>query len=312
MTAPAQVTPLASPAGRSPGRAPGDRRGRRRRWAGAALTGPAWLLLAAVILAPLVVAIYTSLTNDSLSATGPARFVGGQNYQTQVLQGSFWQSLGVTVIIMAGSLLVQIPAGYVLARALLHPLRGRTAFRAVIVLPMMLTPVAVGLMWRFLADPDLGVIRVIASGLHISSDPNLLGSAWEALALIVVVNSWINIPFVTLVLLAAMTGIDAGLFEAAAVDGAGWLQTERRITLPMLAPALGAVCVLRIAADYRMFDLVYTVTQGGPGTATLNLSMLAYQQSMVDFEIGRACAIAVAMALLALPAYWLFAKVTRA
>jgi ABC-type sugar transport system permease subunit len=309
--APAQVSPLTDPSGGARGRL---RRPRTpgRRWAGAALTGPAWILLAAVILAPLAVAIYTSVTNDSLAATGPARFVGAQNYRTQVFTGSFWQSLGVTVIIMAGSLLVQVPIGYLLARALLNPLRGKAAFRAAIALPMMLTPVAIGLMWRFLADPDLGVIRVIAAGLHVSSSPNLLGTPWEALTLIVAVNSWINIPFVTLVLLAGMISIDRELFEAAAVDGGGWLQVERRITMPMVAPALGACCVLRMAADYRMFDLVYTITQGGPGTATLNLSMLAYQQSMVDFEIGRACAIAVAMAILALPAYWLFAKVTRA
>jgi len=309
-TALAKVTSRAgAPGGQAPRRAQG---GRAQRWAGAALTGPVWVLLAAVILAPLVVAIYTSLTNDNLAAAGPTQFVGGQNYHSQVLQGSFWQSAGITVIIMAGSLLVQIPVGYVLARALLHPLRGRAAFRAVIALPMMLTPVAVGLMWRFFADPDLGVIRAIAAGLHTSSNPNLLGTPWEALVLIVVVNSWINIPFVTLVLLAGMIGIEQELFEAAAVDGAGWFQVERRITIPMLGPALAACCVLRMAADYRMFDLVYTITQGGPGTSTLNLSMLAYQQSMVYFEIGRACAIAVAMAILALPAYWLFAKVTRA
>jgi multiple sugar transport system permease protein len=265
-----------------------------------------------VILVPLVVAIYTSLTNDNIAAAGPTRFVGGQNYHSEVLRSSFWRSAGITAIIMVGSLLVQIPVGYVLSRALLHRLRGRAVFRAAIAVPMMLTPVAVGLMWRFFADPDLGVIRAIATGLHASSNPNLLGTAWEALALIVVVNSWINVPFVTLVLLAGMIGIDQELFEAAAVDGAGWFRIERRITIPMIAPTLAACCVLRMAADYRMFDLVYTVTQGGPGTSSLNLSMLAYQQSMVFFDIGRACAIAVAMAILALPAYWLFAKVTRA
>ena len=277
-TALAKVT--GAPGRRTPRRARGGRgdHGPARRWAGAALTGPVWILLAAVILAPLAVAIYTSLTSDNLAAAGSlTHFTGGQNYRSQVLAGSFWHSAGITVIIMLGSMLVQIPAGYVLARALLHPLRGRTAFRAVIALPMMLTPVAVGLMWRFFADPDLGVIRAIAAGLHASSDPNLLGTPGEALALIVIVNSWINIPFVTLVLLAGMIGIDQELFEAAAVDGAGWFRIERRITIPMLGPALTACCVLRMAADYRMFDLVYTITQGGPGTSTLNLSMLAYQ-----------------------------------
>jgi multiple sugar transport system permease protein len=207
--------------------------------------------------------------------------------------------------------MVQIPVGYLLARALLRPLRGRAVLRTAITLPMMLTPVAIGLMWRFLTDPDLGMIRVVASAFT-ASHVNLLASPTGALALVVAVNSWINIPFVTLVLLAGMLTVDESLLESAALDGAGWLQVERYVRLPLLGPVLAVCCVLRAAADYRMFDLVYTITRGGPGNSTLNLSMLAYQQSMVNFQIGRACAIAGAMALLALPAYWLFTKVTHA
>jgi multiple sugar transport system permease protein len=290
-----------------------QRHGRRRRsrLIGAALTTPAWLLLAVVVLCPLVIAVYTSMTNKSLTSVDPSRLVGANNYRTQVLHGEFWSSLRVTVVIMAASLVVQIPVGYLLARALLRPLRGRAILRTAITLPMMLTPVAIGLMWRFLTDPDLGMIRVVASAFT-ASHVNLLASSSGALSLVVAVNSWINIPFVTLVLLAGMLTLDDSLLESAALDGAGWLQVERYVRLPLLGPVLGVCCVLRAAADYRMFDLVYTITRGGPGNSTLNLSMLAYQQSMVNFQVGRACAIAVAMALLALPAYWLFTKVTHA
>ncbi|WP_089155439.1 carbohydrate ABC transporter permease [Micromonospora sp. NBS 11-29] len=297
--------------GRQPSRSRRPGRPGRLRWLGTLLTTPAWLLLLGAVAVPLAVAGYASLTDESLSSVGPAEVVGAENFSREVLHGGFWHSLRVTVIIMAASLAVQIPIGYVLARALVRPLRGRAVFRTAITLPMMLTPVAVGLMWRFLSDPDLGLTRVAASAFGDSSPVNLLASQFGALALVVGVNSWINIPFVTLILLAGLLSVDEALLESAAVDGAGWWQVERYVRLPMIAPVLGVCCVLRAAADYRMFDLVYTVTRGGPGDATLNLSMLAYQQSMVNFEIGRACAIAVAMAVLALPAYWLFTKVTR-
>lgn len=177
---------------------------------------------------------------------------------------------------------------------------------------MMLTPVAVGLVFRFLADPDLGAVRWFASLVDDTWQPNLLGSPWGALGLIIVVNSWINIPFVTLLLLAALVGVPDDLYEAAALDGAGWWRTLTRITLPSIAPVVAVTAALRVAADYRMFDLVFIITRGGPGDSTVNLSMLAYQESMVNFQIGRACAVAVAMAVLALPFYWFFTRMMRA
>lgn len=294
----------------TPGRNPSRRRNLTR-WAGTLFTGPAWVLLLAVVLAPLVTAVYASTTDESLASMEQPARVGGLNYATQVFDGTFAGSLFVTVAIIVLSLAVQVPVGYALALALARPFRGRVVFRAAVTMPMMLTPVAVGLMWRFLADPDLGIVRWIASGVQESAHPNLLGHPVSALLLVVGVNSWINVPFVTLLLLAGLIAIPDELYEAAALDGASRFQVGRYVTLPMLAPVLGVACLLRVAADYRMFDLVYTVTRGGPGDATRNLSMLAYQQGLVNFQIGRACAIAVAMAVIALPAYLLFSRVTR-
>jgi multiple sugar transport system permease protein len=271
---------------------------------------PAWVLLAAVIVVPLGVAVYTSFTNDSLVSIEPSRLIGLDNYRTQ-LTAPFWSSLLVTVEIMVLSLAVQLPIGYALALALARRFRGRAALRAAITLPMLLTPVAVGLMWRFLADPDLGLVRWVASLFDDSAHPNLLGSGAGAVALVVGVNTWINVPFVTLMLLAGLMAIPDDLYEAAALDGASRFQAGRYVTLPLLLPVIAVTSVLRMAADYRMFDLVYVVTRGGPGDATRNLSLLAYQQAFLNFNLGRACAIAVAMAVIALPAYFLLARVTR-
>jgi ABC-type sugar transport system permease subunit len=289
------------------------RRAKRHRTskAGTLFILPALLVLVTVVLVPLGVAVYTSLTNESLISVRPAEFTGLENYRTQVLSADFWASLLVTVQIIVFSLLIQVLVGYVLAHTLVRHFRGRAVFRAVVTLPMLLTPVAVGLMWRFLTDPNLGLIRWISSAVDSSAHPNLLGSPAGAMALIVAVNTWINVPFVTLLLLAGLLAIPDELYEAAALDGANWFMVERYITLPMLLPVLAITCALRVAIDYRMFDLIYVVTQGGPGNATRNLSLLAYQEGIVNFDIGGASAIAVAMAIIALPAYFLLLRVMR-
>jgi ABC-type sugar transport system permease subunit len=292
-------------------RRPAGRPGRRGRLVGTLFTIPAWVLLAAAVVTPLVVAVATSFTDDNLVQTSPSRYVGKLNYAEQVFTSGFRSSLVVTVLIIVFSIAVQLPVGFFLASLLVRPFRGRWAVRAAVTIPMMLTPVAVGLMWRFLADPDLGVIRWLASAFDAGAHPNLFGSQVGALALIVAVNSWINVPFVTLLLMAGLVGIPAEVEEAAAIDGARRVQIVWYIILPMLLPVIAVVTLLRVAADYRMFDLIYVVTQGGPGDATQNLSMLSYQHGLVDFQIGAACAIGVAMAVLALPAYFFYSRVTR-
>lgn len=302
------ASPLDTVAQRRPVRRPA----RHGRLVGTLFTVPAWVLLAAAVVTPLVVAVATSFTDDNLVQTSPSRYVGKLNYVQQVFTSEFRSSLAITVLIIVLSIAVQLPVGFFLASLLVRPFRGRWAVRAAVTIPMMLTPVAVGLMWRFLADPDLGLIRWVASAFDAGAHPNLFGSQVGALALIVAVNSWINVPFVTLLLMAGLVGIPPEVEEAAAIDGARRAQIAWYIIVPMLLPVIAVVTLLRVAADYRMFDLVYVVTQGGPGNSTRNLSMLAYQQGLVNFQIGAACAIGVAMAVLALPAYLLYSRVTRA
>ncbi|MCL2802760.1 MAG: sugar ABC transporter permease [Micrococcales bacterium] len=285
---------------------------RRRRATGLAFLSPALALLLAIMAIPMGLGLYQSLTNESLVRRGQTKFIGLENYADRVIAPGFASAALVTAIIMVLSLAVQLPIGYWLALCLSRRIGASSVFRTILTLPMMLTPVAVGLMWRFLADPDLGIIRWIASTMDSAAHPNVFGSRVSATILIVVVNSWINIPLVTLLLLAGLLGVPDELYEAAAIDGANRWQTRWHITIPSITPVIAVVCVLRLAGDYCMFDLVYTITHGGPGTSTRNLSMLAYQEGLVNYSIGRATAIAMTMAILALPAYLAFRKVSRA
>ena len=284
---------------------------RQRKLTGLGLTVPAMALLLLVVALPLGLGVYQSMTNKALTAPNSGQFIGLENYATKVIAPSFGSATWVTLLIMVLSLTLQLPIGYWLALNLSVPLRASSVFRTIITLPMMLTPVAVGLMWRFLADPDTGLIRWVVSIFGDDSRPNLLNSQFGALALIVVVNSWINIPFVTILLLAGLMGVPQDLYEAATIDGANRWQLRWHVTLPCLMPVLAVTCVLRLAGDYRMFDLVYTVTKGGPGSATRNLSMLTYQEGLVNYNTGRATAMAITMAVMAIPAYFLYRKVSR-
>lgn len=284
---------------------------RRPTLAGLAFTSPAWIVLVFVIVIPLIVAAMTSLTNENLTSVLPPKDVGLRNYQTRVFSDDFLHNLIVTIEIIVLSLLVQIPIGMALALALVKPFRGRALARTLIALPMLLTPIAVGLMWKFVANPDLGVVRLIAEWIDPTARPNVFADSLASLGLIVFVNSWINVPFVTLALLAGLVGIPGDLYEAAAIDGAGRIASFLNVTIPLIMPVLLTTVAIRAVADYRMFDLVYTITKGGPGDATVNLSMRTYQEALLYFTVGRASALAIAMAILALPAYWLFSRVTR-
>ena len=203
-----------------------------------------------------------------------------------------------------------MPLGIGLAVLLAEGLRGSRIFRSVILMPMLLTPVAVGLMWRFMFNSDLGIIDW---GLRSLGLPNVswIGDPGWAVAAIVIVDSWQNIPFVMLFSLAGIQGLSRDPYDAGRVDGASGWQLLRYLTLPMLEPVLLIVLMIRIVEGVKLFDLIYVITAGGPGTATQNLSLLAYRTGFTFLATSRGAAIGVALALMLTPAYILWTRATR-
>jgi multiple sugar transport system permease protein len=272
------------------------------------LTAPLWFLLLAVFALPVLGALWLSFRNETLGAFAPPRFVGFENYRTALADPRFWESIRTTAWLTALGLAMQMPAGIALAVILHRNLRGTQLFRSVLIIPMLLTPVAVGLMWRFMFDTDLGVINWALSvlGLH---GPNWLGSRWGAIWAVVIVDSWQSIPFIMLVVLAGLAGLPNGPQEAAAIDGASALQVFRFVTLPALAPVILVTLMIRIIDSLKMFDIIYIVTtRGGPGTATQTLGMLIYNTGFGFFQTSRAAALGILMVLMVLPVYWLWRR----
>jgi multiple sugar transport system permease protein len=199
--------------------------------------------------------------------------------------------------------------GYLLAVALHRQVRGFRIARTALLIPMLLTPAAVGLMWQFMFNPDLGIIGFLLGkvGLHL----NWLDSPWLAKFVIVIVDSWMNIPFVMLMVVAGMASLPPEPQEAAAVDGASWWATTRHVIIPQLKAVLIITLLVRCVDIVRLFDIIYTTTQGGPGTATQNASLIAFNYTFQFFQTGQGAAMAITLGLLTFPVYFLYVRLTR-
>ncbi len=296
-------------AGGGPARRGGVERATRR--TAELLVLPGWAMLLAVFAIPVLMALWLSFRNETLGAFVAPRFVGFENYRTAFADPRFLEALRTTLIIMGLGLLIQMPLGLGLALLLERRLRGTRLFRTILIVPMLLTPVAVGLMWRFMFETDLGVINWFLDQTFLPPQ-NWLGSRWPAIFAVTFVDSWQSIPFVMLVALAGLAGLPAGPREAASIDGAHPLQVFFHVTLPALGPVLLVIVMIRVVDAIKLFDVIFIVTQrGGPGTATQTLGMLIYNTGFIFFQTSRAAALGVILILLVSPVYFLWRRAAR-
>ena len=281
----------------------------RNRFSGGVYLLPAWMLLLAVVLIPMLFSLRGSFTNASLLNTN-SHYVGLSNY-TQIFHDSlFWQAVRTTMLISGISLFIQIPLGFFLAVLLNMELRGTALLRTGILMPLLLTPVAVGLMWRLMMNIDNGVID---GTLHMFGLPaiNWLGDRHAAIWSVVFVDSWQNTAFVMLLLLAGLQNIPVSPVEAARVDGATTFQIYRHVILPLLAPVALVVVMIRIIESVKLFDFIYILTSGGPGTATQNISLLNFRYGFTFLQTAQAAALGIIIALSLTPMYLLWRKANR-
>jgi multiple sugar transport system permease protein len=261
-------------------------------------------------LIPFFYGVYISFLNINLASFLPPSFVGFDNYQTVLAASETWSTLRITLIITFIGLLTQIPIGILLALVLHENLRGTKIFRSILITPMLLTPVAVGLTYRFMFDTDLGVINWALGSIGIEK-VNWLGSQTSALFAIIIVDSWQSIPFVMLLVLAALTAISPSLYEAARVDGASASQIFRRITLPLITPTLLVITMIKIMDFLKLFDTLFILTRGGPGNATTTLGLWTYKTGFVFLEFSRAAALGVIITIITLPVYFLWRRASK-
>ncbi len=264
------------------------------------LMAPALAMFAANSVFPTIFAIVASLQNYQLLIAAPARFNNFANYAHIVTDPLFWSSLRVTGWFVLGVVALQFPVGLLLA-LLLHRLprwQGPTA--TLLLIPTIIAPSVGAFQWVQLFNFQFGPINYVL-GLLGLPQPIWTGSPAAALPSLIVVDFWEWTPFMMLLLFAGLRALPASIVEAARVDGSSIIQVVWRIYLPLLRPVIGIALLLRVLMSFKLFDIVYVMTQGGPGAATENLAYFTYVQGFRYFNLGYASALAILqLALVAL------------
>jgi ABC-type sugar transport system permease subunit len=261
---------------------------------------PALLPVALVGIFPLVWTIRESLhVHDLRMPWRGEPFVGLDNFREALTDPRFWSALLHTTIFTVGSVVPELILGTVVALALNRAFRGRGLVRALVLVPWAIPTVVTALIWRFLFDGSAGIANVALVQAGVLRHPLVwfvnAGAAWLP---IILADVWKTTPFVALLLLAGLQNIDPALYEAARVDGAGSWNRFRHVTLPLLKPALLVALIFRTLDAFRVFDLIYVMTGGGPGTATEPVALYTFSSLLQNLRFGYGSALSVLVFLL--------------
>jgi multiple sugar transport system permease protein len=266
--------------------------GREAPW----LIGPCAIYLLVFSVYPLIASLRLSFTDETASSAHP-HWIWFANYGRLFHDPFFWNAARNSAVIVFASVALEIVLGVALALFFNLRLRGSAIVRGLLVLPMLITPIVVGVMWRALLNPDWGLANWTLGTLGLGIlDP--LNSTSAAVITIVITDAWQWTPFVFLIVFARLQALPTDVFEASQVDGATAFAALRRLTLPLLAPAITIAGVFRAIDSFRSFDLVYGLTYGGPARATTTLGFFAYQQGFEFQNYSYSAAVAYMMVII--------------
>lgn len=253
---------------------------------------PTLLLLIGMNVFPLFWSLYLSFTQYSSIQAAPPLWIGSANYNTMLGDEAIWQAFGTTAKLVTFSVALQFIVGFGTALLLNRTFRAKGLITTLLLLPMMLSPVLVGIFWKFLLDPQYGVVNIIGPWLGADVTSGWLVQNNAALWSVVLVDTWMWSPFVMLVSLAGLSSVPPHLYEAANVDRASEWFKFRFVTLPIIAPLLLVALLFRTMDSFKMFDTVMALTAGGPGSATETVAVKLYRLAFPSAQTGKACALA--------------------
>jgi multiple sugar transport system permease protein len=268
---------------------------RRRDWTPELLSLPALVAILAVMGFPLLYLGWMSLHRWSLVGFDPPRFVGLANFTQLVQDERFVEALGRTFWFTALGLVSNLPLGLGIALLMHERFPGRSLCRALLILPMVATPAAMGLVWVIMLDPTLGIVRYLLGAIGIDHPPLWLSDPDLVVPTLVAVDAWMWTPMVALICIAGLAALPPEPFEAALVDGASALQRFRYLTLPMMLPTLMVAAMLRVMDLLKLIDIVYVMTGGGPGHLSETVNLYNYLAALSYDKIGYGAAIALVL-----------------
>jgi multiple sugar transport system permease protein len=274
------------------------------RWTVALYIGPAVVVMAAACLYPVLTAFQLAgFRWDMGTPWSSAVWVGWDNFASAARNPQVWQSLWVTLLFAAVCVTAEMLLGIALALALEQPVRGMAVFRTIFILPMMIAPIAVGLAWRYMFDAQFGLINALLGLVGIEpltwlADPTL------AFVAIVIADIWQWTPFVFIMMLAALAGVDSSVLEAARIDGARWWQQILLVKLPMVMHVIAITLMMRLIDAFRVLEVIYVLTFGGPGNSTEILALHIYKTAFIGQQLGVAAAVSVLLLVVVAALSW--------
>lgn len=258
---------------------------------------PAAVIMFMVFVYPILYNFFLSFMNSGITTMKNPEFAGFQNYVRLLKDIEFYKSLSRTFIFVAVGVSLQFVFGFLLALAMNKLEKGRNIMTTLLVFPMMITPVVVGLMWKFILDFNSGIFNYLISLFGIPKAALLSGQT-SALPTLILIDVWQAVGFMFVILLAGMKSLPAEPYEAAVIDGASHWQTISKITLPLLRPVVIVALMMRIASSIKIFDQIFVLTGGGPGSATETFSILLNRKSFLEFDFGYSSTLAIAITII--------------
>ncbi|KIL40431.1 ABC transporter permease [Gordoniibacillus kamchatkensis] len=248
---------------------------------------PSVLFVAVMIVFPIGYTAYISLFEWSMSSTQAPKWVSFGNYAKLLQDARFWSALGRTFYFTLISIIVELMLGVIIAVLFNRKLKGINLFKTLFLLPMVATPVSIGLVWLLIFEPTIGVANRFI-GMFGLKPQMWIASPSQVIPSLALVDIWEWTPMITLIALAGLTSIPQDNYEAAQIDGASSWQMFWKITLPLLLPTVFSAALLRIIDAVKTYDIIYAMTQGGPGYASETLNILGFSLGFQYFQLGYA------------------------
>jgi len=247
---------------------------------------PAAILFLVIILVPFIIALTFSFRAYSFTdSTATGQYIGADNYRKLVFDDDFYNSFKVTFLYMIPSIFLQGVIGLSMALLIAGAVRRARILIPILLLPTLLTPVVIGLVGVLTLNPDFGIIGIWLNRSGLIKEAVLGSSRW-ALPAIIAVDTYQWTPFVAVILVAGLLSLPKEPYEAAQVDGANRIQTFFRVTMPLLWPYIVVAVLIRIIDAFRIFDIIWVMTRGGPGTVTEAVAVYAYRHTFRYWDLG--------------------------
>jgi multiple sugar transport system permease protein len=277
------------------------------------LVAPAVLLILALSIFPLGFSLWVNFVEFDFSVSNDHPWVGLDNFKDNINDPVFLHSLWITAILAVSVVVVELVLGLGLALAMVRPFRGRRILMVLAVIPLFISPVVTGGFWDLFLRQPIGPANQIVSWFWPGTVTTNFTEDWYWPYLsVIIADAWQWTPFMFVILLAGLTSISSDLYEAAEIDGAKPRNSFFFVTLPLLAPIILVAVTFRLVDAAKLFDIIYTLTRGGPGTDTYTTSYYLYYQGFERFHVGQGTAGAwMFLIVLSVVSYWLVRRLLK-